>query len=112
MIDFKITREINGETVEITLTTKELGEIFQAVQHDSDLEEIRCGIDTVRDLGDDPDGLLADITDEDIEDMAEELRESIDWGGVGDEICGRRDDIIRQFMDDKRQEREWEGGDN
>lgn len=110
-MEITITREINGETHTITLTDAEILHIFNVCQHQNDLEEIRFGIDEIAQY-DDEDGLLADVTDEEIEDMAEEFRESIDWGGVNDEICGRRDDIIRQFMDDKRQEREWEGGDN
>ena len=108
MESFKITREINGENVTIQLTEQEMWEISRIIRHETNLEEIRTGLD----FYEEENGVALPATDEEIEEMAEKLGEALDWGGVNTAITEERDEIIRQFAEDCEMEGRLEGGDN
>lgn len=46
----KIKRNINGVEMEIELTQQEMWSVFNEVQHESDMETIRCRFDLFEDI--------------------------------------------------------------
>jgi len=102
----KITREINGEHVEISLTFSELQDAFNLVRHRRDVEDME---EYLWQYEDDKDGFFKQYSyDYDdamnwLDDMADILRRNIEEHGMGWEDA--RGEALREFVSNNRPEK-------
>ena len=90
----KITREINGATVEIELTDNELWSAYAEQEHKFDIDDVRTILTNGEDVegkgpitwirdDEDENGTVV-LTDDDIDQIAYRLRKFHDWKDDGD----------------------------
>lgn len=105
----KITREINGATVEIELTDNELWSAYAEQEHKSDIEDVRnvltdyedveCKgpITWIRDNEDENSAVV--LTDDDIDQIAYRLRKFYDWKDDGDWLYSSVIDATKDIIE-------------
>lgn len=105
----KITREINGATVEIELTDNELWSAYAEQEHKFDIQDVRDiltdyedaeykgPITWIRDNEDENSAVV--LTDDDIDRIAYRLRKFHDWKDDGDWLYDSVIEAAHDIMD-------------